>query len=174
MAETMTPLLAISVIIALLIGTVAGYGIASGMEDGEDDVDDCPTDDGHGHVTEVPHDHGGMAHMMYNITDNESEPGVSVIIHDDPKSGWNVEVNVTNFTFAPRNASTVHVFGEGHAHLYIDGVKITRLYSPWYFIPELVNGSHQVRVTLNTNSHADYAINGTVVEATASVLVVNA
>jgi hypothetical protein len=63
------------------------------------------------------------------------------------------------------------VAGEGHAHLYIDGKKITRLYGEWYFIPSLKPGTHTIRVTLNANTHEDYAVGGKLVEDTVTVVV---
>jgi len=56
-----------------------------------------------------------------------------------------------------------HVPSEGHAHLYIDGKKVTRLYGEWYHIPSLSPGTHKITVTLNANSHEDLMVKGKVV-----------
>ena len=58
--------------------------------------------------------------------------------------------------------------GEGHAHLYLDGQKIARVYGEWYHLPKL-EGDHELRVTLNTNDHQDYAVKGEVVGATKKI-----
>ena len=50
-----------------------------------------------------------------------------------------------------------HVAGEGHAHVYVDGEKIARLYGPWLHIPSLSPGA-VVEVTLNANDHRPLAI----------------
>ena len=52
--------------------------------------------------------------------------------------------------------------GEGHAHLYLDGAKVARVYGEWYHLPKL-EGEHKLRVTLNTNDHQDYTVAGEVV-----------
>jgi len=89
----------------------------------------------------------------------ENIPTVKLMAHEDPMSGWNLEIITTNFEFAPQGASKDHVSGQGHAHLYLDGHKITRLYSNWFHIPELDPGEHTLMVTLNSNNHRDYTVN---------------
>jgi hypothetical protein len=68
-----------------------------------------------------------------------------------------------NFRFVPEHASRAHVLGEGHAHLYINGNKVTRLYGEWYHIPALSPGTHKIVVTLNANSHEDLVVKGKVI-----------
>ena len=101
------------------------------------------------------------------VPDGVPVPSVDIEVTPDPKAGWNLRVMTTNFRFAPENASTDHVWGEGHAHLYIDDVKIGRLYGEWYHIGPMEAGTHTVRVTLNTNDHQDLARNGVMVMDTA-------
>lgn len=102
--------------------------------------------------------HGGM-----EVGDTPTPPTVKLTVRKDAKAGWNLQTQVTNFRFAPEHASTAHVPGEGHAHLYIDGKKVTRLYGEWYHIPSLSPGTHKITVTLNANSHEDLMVKGKVV-----------
>ena len=90
---------------------------------------------------------------------------VALIVTTDPISGANVQILTEGFTFAPENVNGAHVEGEGHAHIYVDDVKISRVYTPWYHLGSLTPGEHEIRVTLNANSHQEYAIGGTNVEA---------
>lgn len=73
----------------------------------------------------------------------------------DAKSGFNVET--TNWTWAPENVNAAALPNQGHAHLYVDGVKVARLYGPWYHLDGLAPGPHDITVTLNANNHAEYA-----------------
>ena len=57
--------------------------------------------------------------------------GVALNVHPDSVSGFNVQIVPMAFTFAPEKVNTTHVPGEGHAHLYVDGVKLRRVYGPW-------------------------------------------
>ena len=98
---------------------------------------------------------------------------VAIRLHKDAMSGWNLEVRTRNFRWAPQRVNGKHRPGEGHAHLYIDGQKITRLYGPWYYLKAdlLPPGKHTVRVTLNGNDHGDYVRKGKVVAATKTIVV---
>jgi hypothetical protein len=92
-------------------------------------------------------------------------PGTMMTTH------FNVHIMTENFAFAPGKVGSSHVFGEGHAHVFVDDVKISRAYGPWYHLPRLDPGTHTIRVTLNTNDHREYAVNGETIAATQTVTV---
>ncbi len=71
----------------------------------------------------------------------------------DALSGWNLHVRTTGFRWTPAEASTKARPGGGHAHVYVDGVKLSRLYGPWLHIPALSPGEHEITVELNGNDH---------------------
>jgi hypothetical protein len=119
----------------------------------------------------MPHGTAAMHHSPLEMGDLPAPPMVRLTVHKDPKAGWNLQVQVENFRFAPEHASTPHVPGEGHAHLFIDGKKITRLYGEWYHIPMLRPGTHKITVTLNANSHEDLMVKGKVVSDTQEIRV---
>lgn len=101
---------------------------------------------------------------VINVSGDGTTPRVDLVIHDDAISGRNLEVITENFRFAPEHASWEHVAGEGHAHLYIDGKKVARLYGRWFHIPDPRPGTHTIRVTLNSNTHRALAFEGRVIE----------
>lgn len=96
------------------------------------------------------------AHNPFDAGDYEQIPTVEIEVIEDAKKGYNLFIKTENFTFAPEAASTAHVDGEGHAHLYINNQKITRLYGPHYYIGELEPGDNLIKVSLSTNDHKDY------------------
>ncbi len=108
------------------------------------------------------HDAGPDAamHDTYDVPDGMALPSLTLSVIKDAKAGYNVHVTTANFRFAPEHASSAHVMGEGHAHIYVDGVKINRLYGEWYHIPELHPGEHVVSVALSTNDHRFYTRGG--------------
>ena len=61
------------------------------------------------------------------------------------------------------------VYGEGHAHVYVDDYLLSRAYSEWYHLPNLKPGTHTVYVTLNGNDHTEYISGNTVVGAHLSI-----
>ncbi|AFZ36521.1 hypothetical protein Sta7437_3002 [Stanieria cyanosphaera PCC 7437] len=94
-----------------------------------------------------------MHHEMVNIPDNQPIPGVDLIVHEDAKQGWNLEIKTTNFQFAPQKINQEGTLDEGHAHLYVNGEKITRIYDNWYYLSELKPGMNEIKIQLNTNKH---------------------
>jgi hypothetical protein len=111
------------------------------------------------------------SHQKLEIPAGQPIPSVKLIVRPDAMKGWNLEVQVTNFRFAPGRVNTSSNPAEGHAHLFIDGKKITRLYGPWYYLPDLEPGQHEIKVSLNTNTHETLVSKGQPIEATAIVQV---
>ncbi len=101
----------------------------------------------------------------------ELDEPVSVQIDADVEDHGEVNVRLmTNgFTWSPQNVNQYHVPGEGHAHIYVDGVKLGRMYGPSYHLPSLEPGERHIRVTLNSNDHSELAFEGKPVEATRAV-----
>ena len=89
---------------------------------------------------------------------------VGLRVLPDTKKGYNAVIDAEGFRFAPAKAGGAHVTGEGHAHLYVDGVQIARPYSSWHWFA-LDPGMHEVRVTLNANTHAEYSRDGEAIAA---------
>jgi hypothetical protein len=117
-------------------------------------------------------EHVAMKHEDFTLSENDITPELNnLIVSRDKKSGWNVSFNTKNFNFAPENASEDHVDGEGHAHLYVDGKKVNRLYSNNYYIEDLEPGGHTIRVSLNTNDHREFHLpNGDAIEQTVEII----
>ncbi|MBR8827459.1 MAG: hypothetical protein DSM107014_06055 [Gomphosphaeria aponina SAG 52.96 = DSM 107014] len=104
-------------------------------------------------------------HATIEITAGQPVPTVDLIVHEDAVKGWNLEVQVTNFQFAPENVNQTSTPTEGHAHLYINGEKITRIYGNWYYLGELAPGQNEITVSLNANGHESLMYNGQMIEA---------
>ena len=120
---------------------------------------DTPSDP-HSRTSADPH------HQMREIPAGEPIPSVKLVVHPDTMRGYNLEVQTTNFKFAPEDVNKAAKPGEGHAHLYVNGKKITRLYSSWYYLDRLKPGKNEIRVSLNANNHQVLAHNGKMIEAT--------
>lgn len=119
-----------------------------------------------------PHAHDGtMADgSMTHGAPIEAPAGMSVSLEvfSDNVSGHNLRIATQGFRFAPENAGGAHAPGEGHAHLYVNGVK-TRVYSEWFHLDGLGPGTHELRVTLNANDHSPYAAGGVMLEDSLSL-----
>ncbi len=147
-------------VLLLVIGLIFGIGLgfllghAAGMGAQPDMV--------HDHAA---HDHGGgMDHSQ--LTDvTGTPPTLTLSLHPDGPQSRNLHISVANFKFSPEGVNGPHVPGEGHAHIYVNDVKVARAYGPWMQLQALPKGTHKVRVTLNANDHSHLAIDGAPIEA---------
>jgi len=94
----------------------------------------------------------------------EVAPKASLVIKKDPTGGFNVQVKTTNFLWRPELASMQHVSGEGHAHVYLDGRKIMRIYNEWFHLNTYQfstrSGEQLLSIEFVGNDHAAYTIQG--------------
>ena len=114
-------------------------------------------------------DHAHAHGKVLMMPAGRAAPSLKILLTRDAVRGWNLHVQTRNFKFAPEHASGKHVEGEGHAHIYVNGKKIARLYGPWFHIGELSAAGAEVRVTLNANDHRDLMVGGKAVAATVLV-----
>jgi hypothetical protein len=107
------------------------------------------------------HTDGAMS--VHEIT-QESAPTASFEIKKDPTGGFNVQVVTENFVWRPELASMQHVDGEGHAHVFLDGRKIMRIYNPWFHLNTYQfatrSGEQLLSIEFVGNDHAAYTIQG--------------
>ena len=99
-------------------------------------------------------------HNQIEVSTMADKPSVKLHAMQDDMSGWNIHIETINFRFAPENVNSHPTAGEGHAHLYLNGKKIARVYSPWFFMNELPAGTHSLKVTLNANDHSRLVLHG--------------
>ena len=85
--------------------------------------------------------------------------------------GWRVDAETTAFRFAEDLMNGPHEPGTGHGHLYVGDMKIGRMLGPTAFIGALPAGTHEVRVTLNSNDHRPLVVDGAPLTATATIQV---
>lgn len=97
-----------------------------------------------------------------NPADESAPPSVELAAEPDSEGGWNVHARTNGFRFAPEHAGDAAADGEGHAHLYVDGEKVARLYGPWYYLDadEVPAGEHTLSIELNGNDHSPVEQNG--------------
>lgn len=142
--------------VGLVLGGLTGFMFAAGYGvtlDGHDHGDHgAAHDKEHG----KGHDHGDML----SLHAGPNAPTLNMMVMPDPATGWNLHIMTTNFTFSPQNASRDHVDGEGHAHVYVNGKKIARVYGAWMHIADLEPGEQVIAVTLNSNDHRELGVDG--------------
>ncbi len=118
------------------------------------------------------HDHSKHDHGMLDIAtlgENIIAPSIKATITEDSVSGWNLHLELTDFSFTPEKVgltADANAANEGHAHLYIDGFKFSRIYSNWYHVKKLTPGYHKLEITLNANDHSPLGYKGEAISAT--------
>jgi len=102
--------------------------------------------EGHDHGAAV-HDHSAHDHGQHSGMDHSKMTDVSdlattlaIKLHPDGPQSRNLEIITTNFAFDPIGVNGAHEPGKGHAHVYINDVKITRAYAPWLQLSALPKG----------------------------------
>ena len=103
--------------------------------------------------------------------EGDEQPSLKLSVQPYDSYGWVVIYNANNFTFNAENASSKHIQGEGHGHLYVNDVKIARLYGAPYYLRDLNMGANTIRITLNTNNHLSNVSNGTAIEKNVEIVV---
>jgi hypothetical protein len=100
-------------------------------------------------------------HETVDIPAGEQAPSIKGEVMEDHSGSWLLQLETRDFEFAPKKAGMDEIsYGEGHAHLYVDGEKINRLYGNYYNLGELEPGTHHIKVTLNANNHGVYTVDG--------------
>jgi len=109
------------------------------------------------------HAHTNGATSVHEI-EQEYAPTATLDIKKDPTGGFNVQVITSNFVWRPEMASMNHVPGEGHAHVFLDGRKIMRIYNQWFHLNTYQfstrAGEQLLSIEFVGNDHAPYTIAG--------------
>ena len=104
---------------------------------------------------------GRLEQPQHALVDATSPPPqLQIDIKEDSHGGWNLQLLTADFTFTPEMCGKEHVPGQGHAHLYVNDIKVARLYGPWFHIGDLPEGKHEIKVTLTSNNHQEYSVDG--------------
>ncbi|UXU75987.1 MULTISPECIES: hypothetical protein [unclassified Paracoccus (in: a-proteobacteria)] len=144
----------------LVIGLVFGGGLGFVLAAANGVTLDGHDHGSHGHgpahtagTAQTAHHHGPPHQLPAGSAD------LGIGLTPDPVSGWNLFVQLRGMCLAPDRAGLAHAPGQGHAHLYLNGDKIARLYGPAQHLPQLRPGD-RLRVELNGNDHRPLAVAG--------------
>ncbi len=127
--------------IGLFFGAAGGFLAAGGLPPSHDHA-------GHGSTA---HDHSAMTQWDSTLP----LPTLTLAIVNDTMAGVNLHIATTGYTMTPEVVGQADIVGGGHAHVYVNGVKLGRVYSDWVHIPDVKSGD-LIRVSLNGNSHAGW------------------
>ena len=106
-------------------------------------------------------------HPGHKIEAEAPYPTITLKLIKDSMDGYNLFIELNNFTLAPEQVGKNNKSNTGHLHLYVNDIKIARVYSHWFHIPERYFNLKEnlIRVTLNANMHGGFTIDGKLIEA---------
>ncbi len=98
-----------------------------------------------------------MAHgERVQVPSDQKQPDLSIDARET-NDGWIISLHVENFIFAPDLVDAEHKPGTGHGHLYLNDLKIQRVFGNEVQIGTLPPGEYQIKISLNTNDHRLYS-----------------
>ena len=89
----------------------------------------------------------------------------------DDKGGVHVAIQTEGWRWEPEEVNGANKDGAGHAHVYADGVKLSRVYGNYHYITDLEPGTREIKVSLNSNDHSELTWQGQLLESVVSVTV---
>lgn len=93
-------------------------------------------------------------HVSIEVPVSEKVPSIEGMVTQDLSGSWLLKIQTENFTFTPEKIGSKEVsYNEGHAHLFMNGKKINRLYGHYYNLDYLKEGKYEIKVTLHANNH---------------------
>ncbi len=107
------------------------------------------------------------SHMPIALPQEAKPIALSLVLSTDAMSGYNLTLLTDNYSFSlpPAQMSMMEMMSvdmdektgivEGHAHLYVNGNKIQRIYGEYVHLPAelFAEGVNSISVTLNNHGH---------------------
>ena len=106
-------------------------------------------------------------HPEHKIEASKPYPNVSLEILEDKLDGYNLFIKLENFILTPEDVGKKNHSNSGYMHLFVNDIKISRVYSNWFHIPGRYFNLEEniIRLTSNSNLHYSFAINGNPIES---------
>lgn len=121
------------------------------------------------------------SHMPIAVPNDAPTPALSLALIKDSMSGYNLILDTQRYDLSVPPAGKMNMqqmmtatinpnngFLQGHAHLYINGVKIQRIYGHALHLPSSLfkRGINTISVTLNNHGHMYWTAQGKKIVAT--------
>lgn len=116
-----------------------------------------------------------MMHGTIEVSTGARVPEVGAELYADVMDGYNLQLMVKHFEIIPPIkkllASASGALLEGHAHLYVNGVKVQRVYGRYLHLPEKLfrPGINTITVSLNDHKHATWTVKEVEIQTTLTI-----
>ena len=105
-------------------------------------------------------------HPGHKIEAETPYPTIKIKLIKDNMDGYNLLIDLNNFTLAPEQVGKKNKPNTGHLHLYVNDIKIVE-----YTLIGFISGRYfnlkenLIKVTLNANMHGIFTIDGNPIQA---------
>lgn len=110
------------------------------------------------------HSNMKMDHKQVEISTDVLTPQIEISLIQDTMSGFNLHIELKNYRIESpiHKDKPINNIINGHAHLFVNGKKVTRLYGlDTYISGDLLNeGVNSIAVTLNSHEHDTWTYKG--------------
>lgn len=106
-------------------------------------------------------------HPSHKVEVEKPYPTINLKLIKDSIDGYNLFIDLNNFILAPEQIGKYYKLNTGYLSLYINDIKIARIYSNWVHIPERYFNLNEnlIRVVLNTSTHGEFTVDGKPIQA---------
>ena len=104
-----------------------------------------------------------FAHHPGNTIDAEKPyPLINLEIIKDKVDGYNIYIDLENFTLIPSQIGRENQPNMGYLQLFVNDIKITRVYSNWMHVPQRFFNlkDNFIKITFNSNLYDEFTIEG--------------
>ncbi len=104
-----------------------------------------------------------FAHHPGNKIDAEKPyPLINLEIIKDKVDGYNLYIDLENFTLNPSQIGGENQPNMGYLQLFVNDIKITRVYSNWVHVPQRFFNlkDNFIKITFNSNLYDEFTIEG--------------
>ena len=104
-----------------------------------------------------------FAHHPGNKIDAEKPyPLINLEIVKDKVDGYNLYIDLENFTLNPSQIGSENQSNMGYLQLFVNDIKITRVYSNWVHVPQRFFNlkDNFIKITFNSNLYDEFTIEG--------------
>ncbi len=121
------------------------------------------------------HNHGGHDHHsdedVIDLSSITDPPNVSVVAIPDDQGGVRIEIELENFELVPLETKSGNQPRQGHLHVELDGATVAMISENHYHLSNLVNGHHEIAISLSSIDHRNYYLDGKPISDSVMVMI---
>ena len=122
------------------------------------------------HEHEHEHEHGGVVDVI-DLSSVADPPAVSVAATLEGEGGVMLEIELENFELVPLETKSGNQPRQGHLHVELDGATVAMISENHYHLSNLVNGHHEISVSLSAIDHRNYYLDGKPISDSVMVMI---